>query len=144
MDDTTAAAGAGDNSESLARKYGTIWVWSILCVTIAGLSYGSGTSLLTLAAGTRFGTGSLPDAEETIAFTASILVLLALVVAMWHLYQFLSRCVLPLLFTGTDPTSVSIEARTLRRAFASLLCASGLQLAGCIVGYLLRLYLGVR
>jgi len=139
MDDQAAAAGATESSESRARKYGTIWVWSILCLTIAWLSYGSGTALLMMAGGGRFGTGDLLSAEMAISFIASVLVLLALLVAMWHLYLFLSRCLLPLLFSGTDPAADCTGARTLRRAFASLLCALAVQVAGCIVGFLLKL-----
>ncbi|MGB7760888.1 MAG: hypothetical protein WBL61_13725 [Bryobacteraceae bacterium] len=143
MDDTTAATGTGESLDSVVRKYAAIWIWSILCAAVAGLFVGSGNGLLMLS-GWRFGTGNLMDAQQAIAFVASLLVSVGELVAMWYLYQFFSRCLLPLLFSGMDPADPEIGPRVLRRAFGSVLCALAVQVAGGIAGFLLRLSLGVR
>jgi hypothetical protein len=144
MDDTTGATVTVESLDSVVRKYATIWIWSILCATVAGLFVGSGSGLLMLSGAWRFGTGNLVDAQQAIAFISSLLVLLAELAAMWYLYQFLSRCLLPILFSGMDPADPDVGPFVLRRAFAAVLCALAAQVAGCIAGFLLKLSLGIR
>jgi len=144
MDDTSEAKGPVETLNPVVRKLAIIWVWSVLCVSGAELLYRCGSGLLLLPGGVRFGTGSVVDALQAIAFVVSVLVLLAMLVSMCYLYQFLSRCLLPLLFPDVSPGSADAGPRSLRRAFAAFLCALAVEVAGCAAGVLVRLFFGVR
>jgi len=144
MDDTTGATVTVESLDSVVRKCATIWIWSILCATVAGLFVGSGSGVLMLSGAWRFGPGNLVDAQQAILFVSSLLVLLAELAAMWYLYQFLTRCLLPILFSGIDPADPGFGPFALRRAFAAILCALVAQVAGSVVGFLFKLSLGIR
>jgi len=144
MDESTAASANVESLDSVVRKYATIWVWSILCATVAALFVSSGGSALMLAGPWRFGTGNVFDAQQIVVFIASILVLIAELVAVGYLYRFLSLCLLPLLFSGVDPAASGVGPRALRGALAAVLCGFAVQVVGSIAGFLLKVQFGGR
>jgi len=139
MEDHTAATGGADAWDTIVRKYATIWIWSILCATVAARLVGSSSGVLLAGSPLRFGTGNMIDAQQTILFFTVFLSLVAELVAVWYLYQFLSECLLPLLFSGIDPAADGSGAPLLRRAFAAILCGVFAQVAGSVVAFLLKL-----
>jgi len=139
MEDHTAAAGGADAWDTIVRKYATIWIWSILCATVAARLVGSSGGVLLTGGMLRFGTGNLFDAQQTITFVTLLLSLIAELMAVWYLYQFLSECLLPLLFSGIDPAADGSGAILLRRAFAAILCGVFAQVAGSVVAFSLKL-----
>ena len=144
MEDSAPATGTTESLDSVVRKYASIWVWSILCATVAAQFVGSHSIALTLAGPWRLGTGNVFDAQQVVAFVASLLVLIAELVAMWYLYRFLGDCLLPLLFPGTDTAEPSAGPRALRGAFVAVLCGLAVQVAGCIIGFLFKVQFGIR
>ncbi|MFY9727623.1 MAG: hypothetical protein WAJ87_19155 [Bryobacteraceae bacterium] len=142
MDDHTAATGGAESLDSVVRKYSTIWIWSILCATAGARLIGLGASVLMVSTPLRFGTGNMVDAIQVTAFITSFLSLIAQLVSLWYLYLFFSGCLLPLLFSGTDPADSSGGARFLRGAFVAILCGLAAPIAGSLVGFLLQTSVG--
>ncbi|HWB86614.1 MAG TPA: hypothetical protein VG675_20895 [Bryobacteraceae bacterium] len=138
MEDRTAL-GTAKTLEWRGGKYGVLWVWSILSLIVVYLSYSFGETFLFQGGGTRFRADNLLTVEQTIGFVTSVLVLIALLAAMFCLYRLLSQCILPAFFEDKDLSELRPSAPILRRAFAALLAGAALQVAGCITGYLLKL-----
>ena len=115
MADTTVPAPFADNLELVLRKYGKIWIWSILCTAAAGLSIRSIYSGVALLPGIM---GSIGGPMRTIPAIVSIYSLLGLfspaitVVAVYYLLQFLKWHLLPMLFPGLAPAEPSGEPVT--------------------------------
>jgi hypothetical protein len=102
--------------DSVLRKYGKIWIWSILCTaaaafTVRGLSAGLGLQLSMM----NNASSHLPASTLFPALTMLVGPAAALV-AVWYLLQFLHHHILPILF---PPPSTFVVPRPAPEALSN-------------------------
>ena len=135
-----------DNLDLVLRKYGKIWIWSILSAAVAALSFralASG-SVLQLSAFNTYGAHSQISAAFAFLTLATVAPAIATLVSVCYLLLFLRHHILPILFPAapTSPTAPTPEpvpesytaaapdgAQLLYRAFAAVVVAMALEIA---------------
>jgi len=119
-----------ENLDAVLRKYGKIWIWSILSAAVAALSVRtlSNTSILAFQsmAGAIGGPRNNPWTPLVMfwAFVPS----LGTLAAVYFLLQFLRHHILPILFPPTTPAApVPAETSTLTGASAEAVSAPAVE-----------------
>jgi hypothetical protein len=138
-----------DNLDSVLRKYGKIWIWSILSSAVAALSVRS-LSSATIQYGTLNNSGRGQMAAQLFFLTLSYLVpAVATAASVWYLFEFLRHHILPILFPPPPPTEMPAEvysepadppdgAALLTRAFACVLIAMAVEVAIALASVIYR------
>jgi hypothetical protein len=151
MPDTLTLSGPLD---SVLRKYGKIWIWSILSAAAGGLSLRSLSAVgyLQVSSFSNFNmNGAHSQAAASMVFSALALAgpPLATLVSVWYLLQFLRHHILPILFPppppSEQPAEVYVEpdappdgARLLYGAFAAMVVAMALEVAITLASLIYR------
>ncbi len=135
--------------DSVLKKYGKIWIWSILATAVAALSARSyGTASLQFANYNNPGRTQLGASYFFLALMA-VAPWVATLVSVWYLFLFLRHHVLPILFPATPPTEPGVYAdtgigeppdgaRLLARAFAAVLASMALEIAMVLLAFIYR------
>ena len=137
-----------DNLDLVLRKYGKIWIWSILSAAVAALSIrslGLG-GYLQLNPFNGYGAHSGVTAWLVFLLLANIAPAIATLVSVWYLLLFLRHHILPILFPeppaepspdiAPDPTPDG--AQLLYRAFAAVVVSLGLEIAIALSSVIFR------
>jgi hypothetical protein len=166
MANTAVPSPLADNLDLVLRKYGQIWIWSILCTATVAVSLRAFPPSFSVTANMNLG---LINRQVPLAnYLAMLLALLspaATLVAVYYLLQFLKWHLLPILFpsvpevpgppptesftfTGT-PVVGAMEASPaptapdgpylLYRSFAALLAGLAAELATIVFGLAMRM-----
>jgi len=125
-----------DDLDAVLRKYGKIWIWSILSAAVAALSvrFFAGAGILTLP-GIMGNFGGRNSPWSPLLMLLAFLPSLGTLASVWFLLEFLRYHILPILFprapTPTAPAPPADEesdgAKLLFGAFASILAAMVLE-----------------
>ena len=135
--------------DSVLRKYGKIWIWSILSAAVAALSTRSLSSV-------SFAASSLANFPVRSQFTSSFLFLsltaivpsTCTLVAVWYLLLFLRHHIVPILFPpssheeATEAAALSVSrsdgGRLLWHAFAAVVLALAADIAIALLSFIYR------
>jgi hypothetical protein len=124
-----------DTLDSVLRKYGKIWIWSILAATVAGLSPRLIANFSVMQFNAFNGSGAHSQIAASFFFLslAAVVPSLATLVSVWYLLLFLKNHIIPILFpappstepsSGADvPPDVPGGPMLLYRAFAAVVIA---------------------
>jgi len=117
-----------DNLDAILRKYGKIWIWSILAAAVAALSTRSVTTLSMMQINQFTNFPGQPRLAYAFVFLslATIVPTVATLASVWFLLLFLKRHILPILFPAPEPcddTSGADGPQLLYRAFAAMVLA---------------------
>ena len=113
-----------EDLDAVLRKYGKIWMWSILSAAVAALSvrFFMGAGILTLP-------GVLGQLQAQNSPWSPLLMLLAFLpsagtlAAVWFLLQFLRYHIVPVLFPPAAEEAAPDGGKLLYAAFASIVAA---------------------
>ncbi len=138
-----------DSLDAVLRKYGKIWIWSILSAAVAALSVRTVSNLsvvqsYTLNVGRAQMAGSI-----TIFSLAVIIPSIAVLASVWYLLLFLRHHVAPILFpdssapegasdVDTIPPAPPEGGRLLYRAFAAVVIAMAAEVAMALLSFVFR------
>ena len=132
-----------DALDSILKKYGKIWIWSILSAAVAALSVRSVNALNMVQL-------PLLNAREYFFFSLGVLLpSAATLVSVWYLLQFLRHHILPILFAtppSPEPGLYTDDelgpppdgARLLYRAFGAVVIAMASELATALIAIFYR------
>ena len=138
--------------DSVLRKYGKIWIWSILLAAISAFSIRSFASLGAAPYSTFPNRPSL-DLGQILNLIVVLIPAIAVVFSMYYMLLFFRYHVLPVLFAPepaaqpteespaeTEPAFVPPDgAILLYRAFAAMVIAIALEIAAMVIIRILRL-----
>ena len=146
--------------DSILKKYGKIWIWSILSAAVAALSVRSVNALnmvvlpLLNARGVPpfppFSSAERSAAPEYFFFSLGVLLPSAATLAsVWYLLQFLRHHILPILFAAPPSPEPGLYtddelgpppdgARLLYRAFGAVVIAMASELATALIAIFYR------
>src|ERR1035438_6067704 len=95
-----------DSLDAVLRKYGKIWIWSILSAAVAALSvrYFAISSILTLPNLAGFAGNARNNPWSSLVLLWAFLPSLGTLVSVYFLLGFLRHHILPILFPG--PTAI--------------------------------------
>lgn len=144
-----------DAFDSILKKYGKIWIWSIFSAAVAALSVRSVNALnmvqlpLLNARGAPpfppFPSSALSAAPAHFFFSLGVLLpSAATLVSVWYLFQFLRHHILPILFAAPASPEPGLYtddelgpppdgARLLYRAFGAVVIAIASELATALI-----------
>ncbi len=139
-----------DTLDSVLKKYGKIWIWSILAAAVAALS-ARFVGVASLQYSSLISPGRPQIAVSFFFFTIAFIVpAAATLVSVWYLLLFLKHHVVPILFPPTPPTEPGVYAdtaigpppdgaRLLVRAFAAVVVVIASEVATGIIALIYRL-----
>lgn len=137
-----------DRLDSVLRKYGKIWIWSILSAAVAALSMRSlaTAGVLQMNAFNVYGGHSQTNASFIFLWLVTIAPAIATLVSVCYLLLFLRHHILPILFPPPPaepfldiaPDTIPDGARLLYRAFAAVVVAMGLEIAISLASIIFR------
>jgi hypothetical protein len=112
MADTTPPATLADNLDAVLRKYGKIWIWSILCTATAALSVRSlSASLVSVMLNSGFGNRRVLASQPPSVFLLVLLAAIspaATIASVYYLLKFLKGHLLPILFPQAQPGEAAV------------------------------------
>jgi hypothetical protein len=138
-----------DTLDSVLRKYGKIWIWSILSAAVAALST-RGFSGVSFALSSLANSGVRSELTSSLLFLSLVAIVpsACTLVAVWYLLLFLRHHIVPVLFppssheeaTEADAPSVSWSdgGRLLWHAFAAVVLALAADLAVALLSFIYR------
>jgi membrane protein required for beta-lactamase induction len=129
MADTPLPAAGFEGLDEVLRKYGKVWIWSILCATVAALSYRFGSAFAVQT--WHYKTPSL----LTTAIVMRILLAgpIAMLVSLYCLLRFLRRQLLPIFFSLEETPDPADGARSLYGAFGAIVVAVAVEVLGAVL-----------
>lgn len=137
-----------DRLDLVLRKYGKIWIWSILSAAVAALSMRSlaTAGVLQMNAFNVYGGHSQTNASFIFLWLVTIAPAIATLVSVCYLLLFLRHHILPILFPPPPaepfldiaPDATPDGARLLYRAFAAVVVAMGLEIAISVASIIFR------
>ncbi len=137
-----------DRLDLVLRKYGKLWIWSILSAAVAALSMRSLAtgSILQMNAFNAYGAHAHDAAAFAFLALATVAPAIATLVSVCYLLLFLRHHILPILFPPPPaepfldiaPDAIPDGARLLYRAFAAVVVAMGLEIAISLASIIFR------
>ena len=138
MDDGISPETPADRLDTVLKKYGKLWLWSILLTFAATFLLLSISSMSMLLMNNRSG-GVFSDTVMWVPAIAAGIEGLAIVLSIFWLFLFMIGELLPMFFAVEQKPSVTDGAQLLYRAFGSLLVGLAAQAAGFIILLVWRL-----
>ena len=124
-----------ENLDAVLRKYGKIWIWSILSAAVAALSVRvlNNSSILTFQ-GITGSMGGMRSPWTPLVMLWAFVPSLGTLAAVYFLLQFLRYHVLPILFPPPEPPARAVPdgGQLLLNAFAALTIGMALEAIGVV------------
>lgn len=137
--------------DAILRKYGKIWIWSILAAAVAALSARSLADLSIIQFNVFNGSGAHSQVAASFFFLSLMVVIpsLAILASVWCLLLFLRHHIVPILFPASPPSESSNDPDVvpvgvpdgpmlLYRAFAAVVIAIAADLVIALSSILYR------
>jgi hypothetical protein len=139
MDETPTPAPVTPDLDQVLRKYGKVWIWSILITASAAMFYREAANLSIVRGFPAQNMLGFPGAQVVRDYAEWVLVIgglgsvAAAFAALFYLFQFLTGHLLPMFFSPDSTPDPEEGSRLLCRSFAALLWSMGIEVAGFVL-----------
>jgi hypothetical protein len=131
-----------DTLDLILRKYGKVWIWSILLTINATYFLRLPTNIGVMSfnlRGPMNPNGSTTDPFALIVFASGLVEAVAILFSFFWLFQFMVSDLFPIFFDVEGGQGIPNGARLLYRSFGAILVSLGSQVAIYALGLVVRL-----